>query len=195
MTTTGCCLCGAIQFEFAGEALETTHCHCESCRRQTSSPVATFVTVHKSALRVTRGQPNEYASSPDVRRSFRGTCGLPIAYRRHRRGPRPEEGTHLHVTCHDRRARRQGGATDRDRGCVQPAGAAVATFAPVGILSRSSAGLSYPAPLHLDRMRRVANRPQPLLRFSAPPALLAQARAASLELTPPNEPRRRHCRC
>jgi hypothetical protein len=102
MTMTGCCLCGAIQFEFAGEALETTHCHCESCRRQTSSPVATFVTVHKSALRVTRGQPNEYASSPDVRRSFCGTCGLSIAYRRHRRGPRPEEGTHLHVTCHDR---------------------------------------------------------------------------------------------
>ena len=32
MTTTGCCLCGAIQFEFAGEAVETTHCHCESCR-------------------------------------------------------------------------------------------------------------------------------------------------------------------
>ena len=82
MTTTGRCLCGAIQFEFAGEAVETTHCHCESCRRQTSSPVATFVTVchcescrrqtsspvatfvtvHNSALHVTRGQPNEYAS-------------------------------------------------------------------------------------------------------------------------------------
>ena len=81
MTTTGRCLCGAIQFEFAGEAVETTHCHCESCRRQTSSPVATFVTVHDSALRITRGQPNEYASSPGVRRSFCGTCGSPIAYR------------------------------------------------------------------------------------------------------------------
>ena len=57
--TTGRCLCGAIQFEFAGEAVETTHCHCESCRRQTSSPVATFVTVHDSTLRITRGQPNE----------------------------------------------------------------------------------------------------------------------------------------
>jgi Glutathione-dependent formaldehyde-activating enzyme len=59
MTTTGRCLCGAIQFEFAGEAVETTHCHCESCGRQTSSPVATFVTVHDSALRITRGQPTE----------------------------------------------------------------------------------------------------------------------------------------
>jgi hypothetical protein len=27
MTTTGRCLCGAIQFEFAGEAVETTHRH------------------------------------------------------------------------------------------------------------------------------------------------------------------------
>ena len=70
MTMTCRCLCGAIQFEFAGEAVETTHCHCESCRRQTSSPVATFVTVYDSALRITRGQPNEYASSPGVRRSF-----------------------------------------------------------------------------------------------------------------------------
>ena len=84
MRTTGRCLCGAIQFEFDGEAVETTHCHCESCRRQTSSPVATFVTVHASALRITRGQPNEYASSPGVRRSFCGTCGSPIAYRTER---------------------------------------------------------------------------------------------------------------
>ena len=84
MTTTGRCLCGAIQFEFAGEAVETTQCHCESCRRQTSSPVATFVTVHDSTLRITRGQPNEYASSPGARRSFCGTCGSPIAYRSER---------------------------------------------------------------------------------------------------------------
>ena len=34
MTTTGRCLCGVIQFEFAGEAVETTHCHCKSCRQR-----------------------------------------------------------------------------------------------------------------------------------------------------------------
>ena len=86
MTTTGRCLCGATQFEFTGEVVETAHCHCESCRRQTSSPVATIVTIHELALRITRGRPNEYISSPGVRRSFCGTCGSPIAYRseRHR---------------------------------------------------------------------------------------------------------------
>ena len=54
MKTTGRCLCGAIQYEYEGEPLEVAHCHCESCRRQTSSPIATFVTVTKAALRFTQ---------------------------------------------------------------------------------------------------------------------------------------------
>ncbi len=107
MTTTGRCLCSAVQFECDGEAIETTHCHCESCRRQTSSPVATFVTVHDSALRFTRGQPNEYASSLGVRRSFCGTCGSPIAYRSERHPGRVDlfagtltDPTHLSPSLH-----------------------------------------------------------------------------------------------
>ena len=85
MTTTGHCLCGAIQYEYEGEPLEAAHCHCESCRRQTSSPIATFVTVPKAALRFMRGQPKEFASSPGVLRSFCGACGAPIAYWTERR--------------------------------------------------------------------------------------------------------------
>jgi hypothetical protein len=84
MKTTGRCLCKAIQYEYEGEPVETAHCHCESCRRQTSSPIATFVTVRRSSLRFTHGQPKEYASSPGVRRSFCGACGSPIAYRSER---------------------------------------------------------------------------------------------------------------
>ena len=37
--TTGRCLCGAIQYEYSGAPTLVVHCHCESCRRQTSSPV------------------------------------------------------------------------------------------------------------------------------------------------------------
>ena len=85
MTTTGHCLCGAIQYEFEGDPLEVLHCHCESCRRQNSSPVATFVMVPRTALRFTLGQPKEYASSPGVHRSFCAACGSPIAYRTKRR--------------------------------------------------------------------------------------------------------------
>ena len=80
MTTTGRCLCGAIHYEYDSKPLDAIHCHCDSCRRQTSSPVATFVLVPKTALRFTRGQPKEFASSPGVRRSFCGECGSPIAY-------------------------------------------------------------------------------------------------------------------
>lgn len=85
MATTGHCLCGAIQYEYDGEPSRVIHCHCESCRRQTASPVATFVIVPKAALRFTRGQPKEFASSPGVHRSFCDTCGSPIYYRTERR--------------------------------------------------------------------------------------------------------------
>jgi hypothetical protein len=79
--TTGRCLCGALQYEFEGEPEEVIHCHCESCRRHTSSPVATFLMVKASALRFTKGEPKEFASSPGVHRSFCAECGSPIAYR------------------------------------------------------------------------------------------------------------------
>jgi hypothetical protein len=94
MTTVGRCLCGAIQFEFDGEALETAHCHCESCRRQTSSPVATFVTVRDSAFRSIRGQPNGYASSPGVLRSFCTRRGRFI-----NDGRRSRSGLLQHISC------------------------------------------------------------------------------------------------
>ena len=78
---TGRCLCGTIRYEYSGDATLITHCHCESCRRQTSSPITTFIIVPKAALRFTQGRPKEFASSPGVARSFCGECGSPIYYR------------------------------------------------------------------------------------------------------------------
>lgn len=78
---TGRCLCGAIRYECSGEPLLVVHCHCESCRRQTSSPMTTFVIVPRATLRFTRGEPKEFSSSPAVRRSFCAGCGSPIYYR------------------------------------------------------------------------------------------------------------------
>ena len=83
--TTGRCLCGAIQYEYTGEPIIVAHCHCESCRRHTSSPIATFVIVEAAKLRYTAGEPVTFASSPGVTRSFCGRCGSPIAYRTERR--------------------------------------------------------------------------------------------------------------
>jgi hypothetical protein len=79
--TRGRCLCGAIRYEYSGEPMLIAHCHCDSCRRQTSSPMTTFIIVPKAALRFTSGQPKEFASSPGVARSFCGGCGSPIYYR------------------------------------------------------------------------------------------------------------------
>jgi hypothetical protein len=78
--TSGRCLCGDIRFEFRGAAIGVEHCHCESCRRHTSAPFATFVVVDKSAFRYTRGSPVPFASSPGVERTHCGRCGAPIAY-------------------------------------------------------------------------------------------------------------------
>jgi hypothetical protein len=79
-TTTGRCLCGAIRYAFCGPPEWVVHCHCDSCRRQVSSPIATFVGVLRKNFRFTAGSPKSYVSSPGVARSFCPDCGSPIAY-------------------------------------------------------------------------------------------------------------------
>jgi hypothetical protein len=78
--TTGRCMCGDIRFEYRGAPIEITHCHCESCRRHSSSAFVTFVVVDKAGFRYTRGAPVAYASSPGVERTHCGRCGAPISY-------------------------------------------------------------------------------------------------------------------
>jgi len=78
--TTGRCLCGDIRYEYVGAPDRQFHCHCDSCRRHVSSPVATFVCVMRDAFRFTQAAPWVYESSPGVRRSFCARCGSPIAY-------------------------------------------------------------------------------------------------------------------
>jgi hypothetical protein len=76
----GHCFCGAVTFAVSGRPLKVTHCHCESCRRATSSPVTTFLVVRRPDFRYTQGAPKTYASSLGVRRSFCDQCGSPLAY-------------------------------------------------------------------------------------------------------------------
>lgn len=76
----GGCLCRAIRYEFRGAPEWVVHCHCSSCRRQVSSPVATFVCVLRANFRFTADMPKTYVSSPGVSRSFCPNCGSPIAY-------------------------------------------------------------------------------------------------------------------
>lgn len=75
----GHCLCRAIRFEIEGAPSWCGHCHCESCRRSTSSPITTFVTLRRELVQIS-GTPAVYESSPGVKRSFCGTCGSPISF-------------------------------------------------------------------------------------------------------------------
>ena len=77
---TGRCLCGDIRYEYRGEPLKILHCHCESCRRHTSSPVTTAVCVARDRFRYTKGAPVAYESSPGVIRTHCGRCGSPMTY-------------------------------------------------------------------------------------------------------------------
>ena len=80
MTTTGHCLCRAIAYAYDGPPNWTIYCHCESCRRATSSPVTAWISVPRASFRFTRGTPVAFASSDGVRRGFCGTCGSPLSY-------------------------------------------------------------------------------------------------------------------
>lgn len=85
--TKGHCLCGAVEYEFTGKPLWVSHCHCETCRRHTSSAVATFVGVNIDQFSYLKGTPASYQSSPDVWRYFCATCGSPMAYTSDKRHP------------------------------------------------------------------------------------------------------------
>jgi hypothetical protein len=80
----GRCLCGAVRFEYDGEPNWVLHCHCESCRRATSSPMTTWISVPRSAFAFKQGTPRFFNSSPGVARGFCGTCGSQLTYENER---------------------------------------------------------------------------------------------------------------
>ncbi|MBV8208462.1 MAG: GFA family protein [Burkholderiaceae bacterium] len=76
----GRCLCGAVRFAATGEPLWVAHCHCESCRRATSAPMATYVGFAASQVAWSGEAPEIFRSSPGVQRSFCRRCGSPMSY-------------------------------------------------------------------------------------------------------------------
>jgi hypothetical protein len=76
----GRCLCGSVVFQYEANPNWSLHCHCESCRRATSSPVTTWISIPRSAFVLVKGAPRHYRSSPGVKRGFCGNCGSPLTY-------------------------------------------------------------------------------------------------------------------
>jgi N-acetylglutamate synthase-like GNAT family acetyltransferase len=77
---TGRCLCGAVRYRFDGPPNWSAHCHCESCRRATSSPMTSFFAVDHDRLAWSGAERRQYESSPGVFRSFCPRCGSPLTY-------------------------------------------------------------------------------------------------------------------
>ena len=73
-------MCGDVRYEITGPMFDVVHCHCESCRRAVSSPVATYIGVGLDQFRYLKGEPTYYQSSPGVKRYFCAVCGSPIAF-------------------------------------------------------------------------------------------------------------------
>lgn len=77
----GRCLCGNVTFEVDPPVLACVNCHCESCRRQCSAPMVTYLGVQDGAWRWTGVRPKVFRSSPHVERTFCDQCGTPISFR------------------------------------------------------------------------------------------------------------------
>ncbi len=96
MVVEGHCFCRAIRFAYDEAPNWIANCHCESCRRATSSPMTTWVSVPRQAFRYTAGEPAYFASAPGVRRGSCPTCGTPLTYENDKL---PDE-VHVYAVAH-----------------------------------------------------------------------------------------------
>ncbi len=78
----GGCLCGAVRYRVSGPPRDPTNCHCATCRKAHAAAFVSWATFDASELSFGAGQPTRYASSPNVTRSFCGSCGTPLTYQR-----------------------------------------------------------------------------------------------------------------
>ncbi len=94
-TYRGRCLCKAVSFEIDLPIQSCVNCHCESCRRQCSAPMTSYIGVADNQWRWTGEMPKTYHSSPGVERTFCGNCGTPISFR----SEKMSEVMHLYVAA------------------------------------------------------------------------------------------------
>ena len=80
-TYRGRCLCKAVSFEIDAPILSSVNCHCESCRRQCSAPITTYIGIPDGQWRWTGTPSTVFNSSPGVERTFCANCGTPISFR------------------------------------------------------------------------------------------------------------------
>ena len=80
-TYRGRCFCKTVSFEIDAPIKWCVTCHCESCRRQCSAPMTTYIGVPDEQWRWIGKAPKVYHSSAGVERTFCDNCGSPLSFR------------------------------------------------------------------------------------------------------------------
>ena len=73
------CLCGSVSWTTADPIIWAALCHCEDCRRASSSDYVSWFGVEQLSV-VWSGPRKTYRSSPKVERSFCEDCGSPLSF-------------------------------------------------------------------------------------------------------------------
>lgn len=76
----GRCFCGAVTWVSNGPVLWAGHCHCESCRRATSSPFTSFFGVPRDSVTWSGDLAKIETSGGHVARMFCMNCGTQMTY-------------------------------------------------------------------------------------------------------------------
>ncbi len=77
---TGGCACGAVRWRSPGPILWAGHCHCDSCRKATASPMTSFFGVPRETLDLAGPLGARYSSDGSVRRQYCKECGAQVTY-------------------------------------------------------------------------------------------------------------------
>ena len=76
----GGCRCGAIRFLISGEPNRVGVCHCGDCRRSVGAQSVAWLILPATNYTISSGSPVAHASSPEVVRTFCGSCGTSLTY-------------------------------------------------------------------------------------------------------------------
>ena len=93
----GGCSCGTVRLRAVGEPSTVVYCYCVDCRTSSGTPVSLFAGYGTGQVEVERGEVRDYASSPEVVRSFCAECGTSISYQ----DERLEGEIYVHVGVFD----------------------------------------------------------------------------------------------
>lgn len=84
MTMDGGCLCGTVRYKATGDVVAAGHCHCDRCRRLSSTGHSSFVAVPEATVQLI-GDLRFFDSPADsgntVSRGFCPTCGSQVLTR------------------------------------------------------------------------------------------------------------------